>query len=85
MDLTTRHCCSLCPLSMFVAVLWVPITAMVVVCTLFVWTFVSAWPCLLIGGQTHYDNGGHVVCSQGVGRGYKFKPSDITGGCLALT
>ena len=31
--------------------------------------------------------GGHDadVCSQGLGREYKFKPSDITGGCLALT
>lgn len=26
-----------------------------------------------------------ALCSQGVGQGSKFKPSDMTGGCLALT
>lgn len=42
-------------------------------------------PARLVVSLNDDELGGHDIRSQGVGRGYNFKPSDITGGCLALT
>ena len=85
MDRTLSRVLICTPLGLSVAVFWVPIPVMAVIRTLFCGPYVSAWLVKLIGESTRENNGGHDVCSQGVGLEYKFKPSDITGGCLALT